>query len=218
MKIEEQPSPWQAWALKVQHTIQELEYTVAELQQQLKQLNDRLEKVEKKPAYNIESIEYHFDQLKVEQLDGTLNIGMTAPGAQGGLIGDQNPIEQLSIPQKGKFTKNDDMMKMNPNVDYDNIFSNMKTYLGKEGITMLKMLENQYRIALDPYHRQNIIEDIEKQLPNRIRFYAEMAASQSPERLSKEQLEQEVLNKTKHDSERALQAYIQQLHSGNISQ
>ena len=214
MKFEEQPSPWQAWAYKVQHTIQELEYTVAELQQQLKQLNDRLEQLEKKPTYNIESIEYHFDQLKVEQLDGTLNIGMSAPGAPGDFVGDKKPIEQLSIPQKGQFTKND-ATKNYKNIDYDNIFNNMKTFLGTDGISMLQLLENQYRITLDPHHRRIIIEDIEKQLPGRIRFYAEMLFNQSSERLSTEQIEQEVLNKTKHDSERALQTYIKQLQSSN---
>ena len=34
---------------------------------------------ESKPLYHIDSLAYHFDQLKVEKLDGTLNIGMTPP-------------------------------------------------------------------------------------------------------------------------------------------
>ena len=217
MKIDEQPSPWQAWALKVQQTIQGLEHTVAELQKQIKQLHDRLEAAEAKPSYNIESIEYHFDQLKVEQLDGTLNIGMSAPAAMGGLVGDKKPIEQLSIPQKGQYTKNvAEKAAYKPQI-YDNIISNMKNYLGNEGFSRLQMLENEYRIMLDPHHRRIIIEDIEKQLPGRIRFYVEMLTSQPQQRLSDEQLQQEVLNKTKHDSEIAMQTYLKQLQNGDIS-
>ena len=34
---------------------------------------------ESRPLYHIDSLAYHFDQLKVEKLDGTLNIGMTPP-------------------------------------------------------------------------------------------------------------------------------------------
>lgn len=211
MKIEEQPSPWQAWALKVQQTIQGLEYTVGELQKQLKQLNDRLEIAEAKPSYNIESIEYHFDQLKVEQLDGTLNIGMSAPAAMGGLVGDNKPIEQLSIPQKGQFTKNDAAKAAFKTPAYDNVLDKMKGYLGYEGLSKLQILENEYRIMLDPHHRRIIMEDIEKQLPGRIRFYIEMLTSQTQHRLSDEQLQQEVLNKTKHDSEIAMQTYLKQL-------
>lgn len=216
MKIEEQPSPWQAWALKVQQTIHRLEYTVGELQKQLKQLNDRLEIAEAKPSYNIESIEYHFDQLKVEQLDGTLNIGMSAPAAMGGLVGDKKPIEQLSIPQKGQFTKNDAKADFNTPA-YDSVLDKMKGYFGYEGLSKLQMLENEYRIILDPHHRRIIMEDIEKQLPGRIRFYIEMLTSQTRHRLTDEQLQQEVLNKTKHDSEVAMQTYLKQLQSGDIS-
>ncbi|MGN7455526.1 spore germination protein GerPC [Paenibacillus pasadenensis] len=45
----------------------------------MKRIESRLAELETRPSYTIEKLEYNFDQLKVEQLDGTLNIGMTAP-------------------------------------------------------------------------------------------------------------------------------------------
>lgn len=61
----------------------------------MKSMDERLQQAESKPAYTIEKLEYNFDQLKVEQLDGTLNIGMTTPSES-----QMQEFGQLSVPQK----------------------------------------------------------------------------------------------------------------------
>ncbi|PPA72370.1 spore germination protein GerPC [Jeotgalibacillus proteolyticus] len=65
--------------------MQQLYYQISLLQQQLKECMDRLVQMEQRfeernsspSSVHIEKIEYKFDQLKVETLEGTLSIGLT---------------------------------------------------------------------------------------------------------------------------------------------
>ncbi|KIL47367.1 spore germination protein GerPC [Jeotgalibacillus campisalis] len=65
--------------------MQQIYYQLAALQQQLAQCMERLVKIEQKleerapspSSVHIEKIEYKFDQLKVETLEGTLSIGLS---------------------------------------------------------------------------------------------------------------------------------------------
>lgn len=50
------------------------------LEQRLLLLENQLKELEQQPRTTIERIEYKFDQLKVETLEGTLNIGITPNG------------------------------------------------------------------------------------------------------------------------------------------
>ena len=68
---------WQQWAQQLsayiemqKQRIDKLEQTVTKLQTDLKALKDQ-------KRIHIDKIEYNFDQLKVEKLDGTLTIGIS---------------------------------------------------------------------------------------------------------------------------------------------
>ena len=41
-----------------------------------------MQELTEKPPVNIERIDYHFDQLKIERLEGTLNIGLNPSDLQ----------------------------------------------------------------------------------------------------------------------------------------
>ena len=71
------------------------ERQIAQLLLYLQDVENRLQQAENQPTYTIEKLEYNFDQLKVEQLDGTLNIGMTAPSEA-----QMQEFGQVSVPQK----------------------------------------------------------------------------------------------------------------------
>lgn len=53
------------------------------LERRLSVLEARLQELESQPRTTIERIEYKFDQLKVETLEGTLNIGLAPPWGRG---------------------------------------------------------------------------------------------------------------------------------------
>ncbi len=49
---------------------------IQRLEQRLKEIQAEMNTMKQRPATTIERVEYKFDQLKIERLDGTLNIGL----------------------------------------------------------------------------------------------------------------------------------------------
>jgi len=69
---------WQQWALRIEQRVQEQQQTIERLEQELQRIKQQLAKQEQaSPIYHVEKIEYRFDQLKVETLEGSLQIGLS---------------------------------------------------------------------------------------------------------------------------------------------
>nr|WP_328805284.1 spore germination protein GerPC [Paenibacillus albicereus] len=90
-------------------------------------------------------------------------------------------------------------------------------WLSETAHGMLEEAARLHRLELDPSHRQMVIEDVRRQLPDRIRLYlneelasrsAMQAASGEP--LRKEQL-QRTVQRTVRDAQTALEQYVIQL-------
>ncbi|WP_028610407.1 spore germination protein GerPC [Paenibacillus harenae] len=215
MQQHNQLSPWQIWSLDVQQKLKSQQEQIDRLEAQVAALCEQLKQLEARPAYNIESIEYHFDQLKVEQLDGTLNIGMTAPGS--GNDSFPGSIEQLAVNQPEVFPS------AGPSIPpqsgpYTDIFNEMNRYLDTEAQQKLIMYENELCIPLDPYHRRIVIEDVRKQVPTRIQYYlreGERGAEEQSAAVDDNAIISRVLAKTKRDADAALLAYMRQLQNGS---
>lgn len=212
-----QLSPWQSWSLEVQNKLKAQQEQIAKLETQVAALCEQVKQLEGRPTYNIESIEYHFDQLKVEKLDGTLNIGMTAPGA-----GDDSfpgSIEQLAVSKPNVFPSA--APAITPQAGpYTDIYTEMNRYLDSEAQQRLLAYENELSIPLDPYHRRIIIEDVRKQVPTRIQYYLQRSESISEGEQAANDTESiisSVLAKTIRDADAAMLAYMRQLQSGNPS-
>lgn len=210
-------SPWQMWSLEVQHKLKEQQEQLEALEAKVSALCEQVKQLEARPTYNIESIEYHFDQLKVEKLDGTLNIGMTAPGT-----GDDafpGSIEQISVSKPQVFPSADPTITP-PSGVYNDISADMNRYLDDEAPQRLLSFENELCIPLDPYHRRIIIEDIRKQMPTRINYYMHEAEKGTADQFSATDdasVAANVLAKTRRDADAALLAYMRQLQSGTPS-
>ena len=65
---------------------------IYKLQQQIKTLEKTVTELQNRPPVHVDRMEYKFDQLKVETLEGTLNIGLNPSDLQG--------IEDFSVPTK----------------------------------------------------------------------------------------------------------------------
>lgn len=81
-------TPWQI-CMSLSQRVHQLHYRLDEqqavinrLMKQIDGLTEQMKNAESRPLYHIDSLAYHFDQLKVEKLDGTLNIGMTPPSEE----------------------------------------------------------------------------------------------------------------------------------------
>lgn len=205
-------SPWQAWAGEVQQKLIAQQALIEQLELQVADLCEKIKQLEARPSYTIESIEYHFDQLKVEKLDGTLNIGMTAPGAGG----EQPPggIEQLSVPAPEVFPSA--APAITPQSEqYHTVYDGMLRYFDKQAVEHLIALETDLGIPLDPYHRKIIINDIKKQVPTRINYYLQQTESGNGNDADNDALCGSVLAKTTRDAKAAMLSYMKQLQTGD---
>ncbi|MBB6285211.1 spore germination protein GerPC [Geobacillus subterraneus] len=173
------------------------------LEQRLHLLEARLREIETQPRTSIERIEYKFDQLKVETLEGTLNIGIAPPGAGG-------TIEDFAVePVKTVIPKPEPVL-MRP------IQEKVAAYLNKEAPETLKQLERQYGRRLDDTYRQFILQDIARQTDDRIHFYLQEKANQGdvPSGSRDEAVENEIFQKVKADIEQSLDAFLKHLPTG----
>lgn len=96
---------WQQWAFRIEQRMQEQQDTIEQLQRELELLKQQLSRQEPAPTLHVEKIEYHFDQLKVDTLEGSLQIGLSTSNPE------QLPmmIEDIMMQQGGKPSPYDQM-------------------------------------------------------------------------------------------------------------
>ncbi len=245
MSKQEPQSPWQAWSCEVAKRLRQQHEQIECLEKQVAAMQEQLNQLNAKPTYNIESIAYHFDQLKVEKLDGTLNIGMTAPGSDnpcypGNIeqlaIGKQQqvqkPVFKQAVQQQQSSGQSAAVPDFNsaaaaypsaasgitpPDHMFTDIFARMSDYLNSEAMQTINDCEASLGLQLDPHHKNNVIEDIRRQLPGRIHYYMQqLQQSDNKDVLAfPDLITDQVIAKTKRDAASALQTYMQQLCASN---
>ncbi|MFD0586768.1 spore germination protein GerPC [Paenibacillus sp. GCM10027627] len=230
MKDESGLSPWQTWSYEVQQKLKAQQQQIEQLECTIADICGQLKKLEARPTHNIEKIEYHFDQLKVEKLDGTLNIGMSAPdsGAKAGQgdgvggISVPDNIEQLSIGGGNGMTNTYPSAAQTiqpPAAPYQDIYRKLNYFLDTEAHQQLIQHGQELNLPLDPHHRKIIIEDVRKQLPPRIHYYLQQHVKDNTEHsdLFPDLLADKVYAKARRDAETAILAYVRKLKAGSPS-
>ncbi|GAC90198.1 spore germination protein PC [Anoxybacillus flavithermus NBRC 109594] len=171
-----------------QQKMQSLEQAVNDLQQQYEQLK-------KKPHTTIEKIEYHFDQLKVETLEGTLNIGLN-PATFG-----EDTIENFAVPKSQTIIPQ-------PTPIFRNIQTAVHSYLQEEGENIIARIEQTYGRSLDSAYREFILQDIVRQIDDRIHFYLRQYGEHEQEN---DALQQTIISYLKRDIEHSIDTFLKHL-------
>jgi spore germination protein PC len=142
----------------LQSHIYKQDQVIQHLLKKIKSIETKVEQLEKRPPVHVERMEYKFDQLKVESLEGTLNIGLNPSDLQG--------IEDLSIPsQKGTLSPQDRMSL------FTEIENSIQNYLDTSIQNIVQNTAEPLQIQVDETYYQFILQDIRKQIPNRIEYY-----------------------------------------------
>jgi spore germination protein PC len=134
--------------------IQNLEKMVLELKKELREIKQR-------PTLHVDKIEYKFDQLKVETLDGTLNIGLNPTDLQN--------IEDFAV-QNGATP----MPMMDPKEQFQRsmqLEEEIYQFLETDLSNLIQQIAEKMDRKLDASYLEFIKEDIKKQLPARINYY-----------------------------------------------
>lgn len=163
------------------------------LKREVRTIKNQLQDMKKHPVMNVEKLEYRFDQLKVDTLEGTLNIGMNPANTA--------EMADLDLP----FSNTSPL----PPLEYAQLLINthaaIHEYINKELPDWIAHQETLQGRKLGPSVYSVIKTDLAKQLPERIQFYIQQLAHQHKD-LSL--IQQEALEKTKLDIQQAVARFF----------
>ncbi|MFC7784754.1 MULTISPECIES: spore germination protein GerPC [unclassified Rossellomorea] len=178
--------------------IEMLNTKIVALEKKVNELSQEVITLKDAPKINVERIEYKFDQLKVESLDGTLNIGLNPNNLK-------ETIEDLAVEQ------NVDVKSIKDIKPYkERITAEIKAYIDSELPSLIQDNEMQFQRSLDPSYYEMIQQDLLNQMPQRIDFYLQNI----PYIESKQQegeWERKIISKIKKDIETALFSFMSQI-------
>lgn len=170
---------------------------IRELEERIEQLHQKLEAIQAQPTIHVDKIEYKFDQLKIEQLDGTLHIGVTpemGASIEDMAVGGKEMSYNPKTPEPAHIP--DDTRELRLQLDH---------YLDTEGRALIVGEERQRRFVLGEGYIAAMVEDIRQQLDERIAWYWRKteADAQQPKARS-----ESVLAKVKTDIRAAIEQHL----------
>ncbi len=178
--------------------IEILNQKIGALENKVNELSEELTALQDAPKINVEKIEYKFDQLKVESLDGTLNIGLNPNSIK-------EAVEDFAVDSNGKKKSFKDLT---PN--RERITNEIQSFLKDELPSLIQDHEMQFQRSLDPAYYQMIHQDLLNQMPERIEFYLENTPFIS-EKDSEDEWERKIVSKIKTDIQTALFSFMSQV-------
>jgi spore germination protein PC len=120
-----------------------------------------LNELKSKPTIQVDKIEYKFDQLKVETLEGTLNIGLNPTDLQG--------IEDFAV--EGKQAVGHPFGPANQFQATMRIEESLLQNIDSEVVSIIQQYNQENQVKIDESYVSFIKDDIRKQLPNRIQYH-----------------------------------------------
>ncbi|MGP4073457.1 spore germination protein GerPC [Piscibacillus sp. B03] len=157
---------------------QQLAYLEQKLNQQhlmLEQLNEKVDELidQQRNSHKVaDKVEYNFEQLKIETLEGTLNIGLTPQ--------EDLPFKQLDLP---KESSEETLTPMEQQV-----YNQLMPFIRKELPHAIKHFTEENDIELDQKQQLLILQDIKDQLPNRIKEHTSSMQKNGRVIIDKEQI------------------------------
>lgn len=168
---------------------------IRQLEQKVDLLEKRLEALKQQRAITVEKIEYNFDQLKVEKLEGSMSIGLSPSG-----LGNQS-VEELAVGGQVIHTNT------SRSESYERIQNIVLTYLEADCPDELSELENKYSIKLDEDLREKIIADLQNQAGLRIEHYMD-TLMKGPQHILTPDDEQEIARRVIEDIRAGVEQFV----------
>lgn len=200
---------WNQYFQNMHHYILTQAEKVAELEKTLESMRQELNALKEQKRVHIDKIEYKFDQLKVEKLDGTLNIGITPQS-----------IDELAVEKDSEKDSDhqEDEQPVKPAAVYqEDVQRELDQYLDKDVSEQITQFEQNAEFNLDPWHRMMIIDDLRRQMKERmLHYFHQMEPGASADQLSS--IKDSVLFRTKTDIQKAVNLYFNKLKNKDVGE
>ncbi|MGM0902377.1 MAG: spore germination protein GerPC [Bacillota bacterium] len=173
--------------------LQKLENSVNALQKEVANLKER-------PPVQVGNIEYKFDQLKVETLEGTLNIGLNPSDLAG--------ITDFTVDNKNIQTPNPSpktLFKRSMEIENE-----IRDYLEGNLPEIYQVTKEKLQMNVDDSYYQFIREDILKQLPNRV--HTHLSNLKDEEREDDENTKQRIVENIKKEIQQGVYLFLEQVY------
>lgn len=193
---------WAAFITQLQQALMQQQKRLEELEAMVLSLKEEIEGLKRNPPSSIGKVEYKFDQLKVENLNGTLNIGLS-PFAK-----KEHMIEDFDVDTE-KITVNPET-GVSPDL-YQDLIQEMNRYLAQEAYERIIQLETNERTPLDDVYRQMMIDDIKKQIEHRLPYYLSQIQPYPEITSNPAYMKEVIIQNMKQDIDKAFLAFIQHL-------
>jgi spore germination protein PC len=171
---------------------------IVALEKKVDELSQELTTIKDTPKINVEKIEYKFDQLKVESLDGTLNIGLNPSNLK-------DTIEDLAVDQNVNVDSIKDLTPYK-----ERITKEIQAYIQNEVPALIQDNEMQFQRSLDPSYYEMVQQDLLNQMPQRIDFYLDNIPHVESKQ-SEGEWERKIISKIKQDIQTALFSFMSQM-------
>jgi spore germination protein PC len=184
----------------MQMYIQAQEQRIAVLEQTVNRLQKELKQIQEKPVVHVDRIEYKFDQLKVETLEGTLNIGLNPNDLSG--------IEDFSVQNQSLSTPSSSKEQLQRSMEVEKaIYEYLETNLPQ----IIADAQNQLSIQPNDSYLSFIKEDIIRQLPNRIDFHLKANAAKVRSEEKNHSIDEMVINSIKQEIQNGVWTFLNNL-------
>jgi spore germination protein PC len=191
---------WYPYIQNLHHQLHHLTERIKKLELVIENMQEEITGLKERKQFNVEKIEYRFDQLKVEQLEGTLNIGITPGHAEN--------IEKYAVHQKEMEDLQFSQPEQQDDALFQRIYDQIDNYLQGNENSIISSLKNKYEIQLDNEYSQMMIDDVKKQLDQRIKYYLRQPKSSQQVNVD---LEKQIVEQTKSDIYGALDQHFQKI-------
>jgi spore germination protein PC len=141
----------------LQKCIQAQEQRILTLENALQKMKEDMKHLNEKQSIHIDKIEYKFDQLKVETLEGTLNIGLNPSELSG--------IEDFAVQNQSLTTPISPKHQMQRSMKIEEA---IYRYLETDLPLVVEAAQKELNVQPNGEYLSFIKQDIIKQLPSRI--------------------------------------------------
>jgi spore germination protein PC len=173
---------------------------ICELENTIRELKKQLSEMASSRQVSIDKIEYKFDQLKVEKLEGTLNIGLNPFSGEA--------IEDFSVKNNALDVN---LMPFNQDEFARNLSNSAHEFLNNEGKLLIDQIAAARSVNVSDDISMFILDDIKRQMPARLHYHQQMLIQQSGNQIPPNELHTRVLASLESDLKQAIEVFLSNL-------